>query len=88
MGMDSLRTAIDEFPGGQAALAAALGVTQGAISHWRTGRSRPNVRDVARIEEKTGIPRNVLRPDIFGPQPEETAADPDAGRIVPLDEVP
>jgi len=67
--MTNLKAAIKSYPGGQAALATKLGITQGAISHWATGRSRPNILDVARIEKKTGIPRLTLRPDIFGKAP-------------------
>lgn len=67
--MDDLRTAIEAYPGRQVGIAEVLGITQGAVSHWLTGRSKPRAEDVARIESLTGISRHLLRPDVFGPAP-------------------
>jgi DNA-binding transcriptional regulator YdaS (Cro superfamily) len=47
--------------GGIVKLSTCLGLSRGAASQW----SEIPVDHVARIEELTGIPREVLRPDIF-----------------------
>jgi DNA-binding transcriptional regulator YdaS (Cro superfamily) len=52
--------------GNQAALALKLGVTQQAISYWRTKGNRVPAEYVVKVETATGIPRGELRPDIFG----------------------
>lgn len=62
--------------GGQAALARAIRlkiptskISQGHIWAWlsavRKGRLRPPAEYCAAIEAATGIPKNMLRPDIF-----------------------
>ena len=62
--------------GSQAALAAAIGVSQQVISYWiKKGHRVPAERVVA-VEAATGIARHELRPDIFGPP--LTAASIDA----------
>jgi DNA-binding transcriptional regulator YdaS (Cro superfamily) len=38
-----------------------IGITHGAVSQWR----RVPIERVAVVERLTGIPREVLRPDIF-----------------------
>jgi len=55
--------------GGTMKLARALGITHNAISVWVQVPVK-RVRDVARL---TGIPKHVLRPDIYDP-PGECAA--------------
>ena len=51
--------------GGVVALSLALGLSRGAVSQWeRVPLERVN--NVARL---TGIPRERLRSDIFGPAP-------------------
>lgn len=60
--MEKLIAWFDEVRGRRSELAAALGLTPGAVSQW--GEVPHNrVNEVARI---TGIPREELRPDIFG----------------------
>lgn len=49
--------------GGVVALSLKLGLSRGAVSQWEQVPLE-RVNDVARI---TGIPRERLRPDIFGP---------------------
>jgi DNA-binding transcriptional regulator YdaS (Cro superfamily) len=44
-------------------LAVALGITPGAISQW----DRVPAERVLEVEKATGIPRQVLRPDVYGP---------------------
>jgi DNA-binding transcriptional regulator YdaS (Cro superfamily) len=48
--------------GSKAKLARALGITRSAISQW----NRIPVNRVVEVEQITGIPRNELRPDVFG----------------------
>jgi DNA-binding transcriptional regulator YdaS (Cro superfamily) len=54
--------------GGQAALAAAIGVRQSHVSYWlhksETGVPAERVVD---IERATGVKRHELRPDLFAP---------------------
>jgi hypothetical protein len=47
--------------GGIVKLSECLGLSRGAASQWR----EIPVDHVARLEQLTGIPREVLRPDIF-----------------------
>lgn len=49
----------------QTALAASLGVTQGAVSQWMSAGVVP-VRRAAQLNRLTGIPLDQLRPDVFG----------------------
>lgn len=64
--MSAFLTAIESYPGKQAGLAEALGVTQGAISHWVTGRARPKPEMLPKLSELTGVPVGVLFEAIFG----------------------
>ena len=45
-------------------LARALGITHGAVNQWR----RVPAERVVAVERITGIPREVLRPDVFAPE--------------------
>ena len=49
--------------GGVVALGKALGLSKGAVSNW-SEVPLDRVNDVARL---TGVPREQLRPDVFGP---------------------
>ncbi len=53
-------------------LAKQLGVSQGLVSQWITGRTRITAEKAVLIEEKTGgmINRHDLRPDLWPPPPE------------------
>jgi DNA-binding transcriptional regulator YdaS (Cro superfamily) len=48
--------------GGARALAAHLGIKRQAVINW----SMVPPRRCPKVEQVTGIPREVLRPDIFG----------------------
>jgi DNA-binding transcriptional regulator YdaS (Cro superfamily) len=50
-----------EIAGGTRALAKALGITAGAISHW----DRIPAERLLEIEKVTGVPRDELRPDLY-----------------------
>lgn len=47
-------------------LANRINVTVSAVSQWET---TPLLRCAA-VERETGIPRSILRPDVFGPDAE------------------
>ncbi len=53
-------------------LSRELGITHGAISQWR----RVPVERVLDIERITGLPRHVLRPDIYPPPQEAAPSSP------------
>jgi DNA-binding transcriptional regulator YdaS (Cro superfamily) len=50
-----------ERAGSQRQLAEAIGVTREAVTQWRVV---PVLRVLA-VERATGVPRHVLRPDIY-----------------------
>ena len=52
--------------GGARAMARALGISHQTISQWH----RIPVERTMEIEKLTGIPRSVLRPDIYPPSRE------------------
>ena len=51
--------------GSQAAIAKAANVSRGSVCQWKTEGIPPN--RVLAVESVTGIPRHVLRPDIYPP---------------------
>jgi DNA-binding transcriptional regulator YdaS (Cro superfamily) len=61
---DGLEQAI-AAAGSMTALAIALGVTPQSVAGWD---QVPAERCLA-VEAATGVPRHVLRPDIYGPHP-------------------
>jgi len=56
-------------------LAEFLGVTQGFISHIKTGRRKLPPKDCVRVSEEFSIPLYELRPDIFPIQPPTESTD-------------
>src|SRR5215813_8485628 len=52
--------------GGVGALARKIGIAQPSVSNW----SRVPAERVLTVEAVTGVSRAVLRPDLFGEQPE------------------
>lgn len=59
--------------GGLTKTATALGLDNpSVVANWRT-RGRIPYQRAIEIERLTGISRHVLRPDVFGPNPETVA---------------
>lgn len=56
----------------QDGFAKQIGVSQGLVWQWITGKTRITVERAIEIERKTDgkITRHELRPDIFGPAPQ------------------
>jgi len=50
--------------GAMAHLARALGVSRQNVDYWR--RAGISTGFVSKVEKLTGVPRRILRPDIFG----------------------
>lgn len=67
-----MSTPIDDaikVAGGLTRLAEGVGVTTQAVWKWKRAGEVPLDRVIA-IEKLTGIPREILRPDVFGaPRP-------------------
>lgn len=59
----ALRKAIEAAGAGKA-LAGRIGVTPQALSQWR----RVPARRVLDVERASGVPRHVLRPDLYPPE--------------------
>lgn len=70
--MNTLHQYLKEKRGRARDLANALGLYEGTISQWRE-KKVPAERVLA-VEEKTGLSRHDLRPDIFGPSPKKRRA--------------
>ena len=62
--MDTIEDAVRKI-GSQDKLASLLGVTQGAISQWATGRTNPSPAYVARIYRDLGVDLRYMHPDVF-----------------------
>lgn len=60
---DGLHRAIDAV-GGVAELARKIGISQPSVSNW----SQVPAQRVVAVEAATGVPRNELRPDLYGEQ--------------------
>jgi DNA-binding transcriptional regulator YdaS (Cro superfamily) len=53
-----------EAAGGGAPLARLLGLNHSAVSRWR----KVPAHRIIQIEAETGVPREVLRPDLYEPK--------------------
>ena len=62
--------------GGVGALAQKLGISQPSVSNW----NRVPAERVSAVEAVTGVPRLVLRPDLFADQPLGEVDDTDLAR--------
>lgn len=60
-----LDVAIDRGGLTRAALAAQLGVSRAAVSMWCNGITGIKPERVPAVERITGVPRHVLRPDVY-----------------------
>lgn len=52
--------------GSQAKLARAVEVTRSAVYYWLRHGTQPSPRTVRLIEQKFGIPKEQLLPEVFG----------------------
>lgn len=68
----ALQKAILAF-GGYAAVARELGVTKSLVSHWAKGRIRVKAERVIPLEQIIGVPRHVIRPDLYPAESAELA---------------
>lgn len=59
--------------GGVGALARKLGIAQPSVSNW----TRVPVERVIAVEAATGVPRTMLRPDLYGPHPGDVSIQDD-----------
>ena len=64
-----LRMVLDKA-GGPSKLASALGIGPSAVAQW----ARVPARHLPRIEALTGIPGDVIRPDLYAPLDSEPVA--------------
>jgi TorA maturation chaperone TorD len=62
--------------GGVGALARKIGIAQPSVSNW----SRIPAERVIAVEDATGVPRTVLRPDLYSGQPADPTDDIDVAR--------
>ncbi|ULJ59759.1 transcriptional regulator [Wielerella bovis] len=62
--MNGVQKMIEHF-GSQAKAAKDLAVTRQTVNSWVKGRNRIPAEKVILIEEKTGISRRELRPDLW-----------------------
>jgi DNA-binding transcriptional regulator YdaS (Cro superfamily) len=69
--LTGLAAALQAVDGNKAELARRIGKTRAAITQW--GKTIPVMRVLA-VEEATGVSREILRPDIFGPAPKKRRA--------------
>jgi len=56
--------------GGPSAAGRALGISSQAVGQWR----RVPSERVLQVERLTGVSRHDLRPDIYGPKPDQSEA--------------
>jgi DNA-binding transcriptional regulator YdaS (Cro superfamily) len=63
--MDVLQKIDNKFEN-QTALAIAVGVKQPVVSRWLSGKDDIPPLRATQIEKLTGIPREEIRPDVFG----------------------
>ena len=58
-------------------LARLLLVTEDTVRGWRRGASRMSLHNAKQVEREFGIPRHLLRPDLFEPPLEASVAGAD-----------
>ncbi|WP_444897921.1 helix-turn-helix domain-containing protein [Microbulbifer sp. SSSA005] len=80
--MNTIKRAVKSV-GTQGRLAQLLGVTQGMVSAWATGRKEIAPHRCSQIERVTfgAVTREELRPDIFGDPIYQSAGFEPAGKV-------
>lgn len=58
-----------DYAGSQAAFARKIGAPPAFVWQWLTGRRPVSPKFARAIEAEFGMPRYVLRPDVFGNPP-------------------
>lgn len=74
MAASGLDLAIKAAGGTQSALARAIRKKPQVVSHWVRKIGRVPAEHVPDVEKATGVPRHVLRPDLYRVPPTEAAA--------------
>jgi len=62
--MDKIRSWLKDKDQTQAQLAKSVGVTEGAISQWLNGHSRPSLDNIRALSQQTGISVDALIDDL------------------------
>lgn len=62
--LESLKEAVEKA-GGQTALATLINVRQSYVWNWLNRNKKTPADQVIKIEKATGVPRYLLRPDIY-----------------------
>lgn len=65
--MNAVDEVIERLGGKIGAAAEVLDVSYQVLQHWR--RERVPAERVLEIERKSGVPRHVLRPDLYPTEP-------------------
>ncbi|WP_084445306.1 transcriptional regulator [Sphingomonas sp. TDK1] len=65
--------------GSQSALARVCGISQAAVWKWLANGKHLPAEHVLRVEKATGVPRSLLRPDIY---PEDLHVRPALSSVV------
>ena len=73
----SLRDYLMSFPRNKRAearqkIADFVGVHESAVKHWANGTRKPSPKFLPALTDCTGLPRELLRQDIFQPPTETT----------------
>ncbi len=63
--MNPIEKAIKKAGGRQVHLADLIHVTKSTVNSWVRGRNKVSFKSAKKIEEKTGVSRKELRPDLF-----------------------
>jgi hypothetical protein len=66
-------------------VASTCGVTQQCVSAWRLGRRRPGIQHAKLLDSALGIPRHLIRPDLFDPPTPKAASKRAAPKPPPAD---